>query len=209
MQPFRKFEGVGVRFVSVTQAIDVARSAKRGAPPPAEQPRRRRRVSSANASSSTLSVGLAKAPENRRILRGGWSMMPRGRTDMTTLQTPRLALRPIEATDAGAVFAVYSSPEVCEFFDLRPFRELSQAEGHIARWMGLAKEGKQFRHAIIFEAQVIGTYGVYAVSGAHGRASMETAFHPIPTPPGKPKAGAPWTSAKSTPSSPSTATLSW
>ncbi|MEL6706387.1 MAG: GNAT family N-acetyltransferase [Myxococcota bacterium] len=91
---------------------------------------------------------------------------------MTRLQTQRLTLRPIQPRDAGAIFEIYSSPAVCEFFDLRPFEEASQAERHVARWIRLADEGRQFRHAIIHAAHVIGTCGIYAVNTAHGRASI-------------------------------------
>lgn len=91
---------------------------------------------------------------------------------MKALETERLLMRPIETGDARAVFNIYSRPEACEFFDLRPFQDLSQAEKHVARWVRLAGEGRQFRHAIIFESQLIGTCGIYSVSTVHKRASI-------------------------------------
>jgi len=91
---------------------------------------------------------------------------------MKIIETERLRIRPIEVADVGGVFSIYSSSEVCEFFDLSPFQDLSQALAHVERWVRLAGEEKQFRHALLFEEQLIGTCGLYSVTAHHKRASI-------------------------------------
>lgn len=91
---------------------------------------------------------------------------------MKALETERLRIRPIEVADVGGVFDIYSSSEVCEFFDLSPFQDLSQAQAHVERWVRLAGEKKQLRHAILVEEQLIGTCGLYSVTAHHKRASI-------------------------------------
>ena len=70
------------------------------------------------------------------------------------------------------MFKIYSSPKVCEFFDLLPFQDSSQAQAQVERWVRLAGEKRQFRHALLFEEQLIGTCGLYSVSAHHKRASI-------------------------------------
>ncbi len=91
---------------------------------------------------------------------------------MRTLETERLRMRPIDLCDVAGVFTIYSSPKVCDSFDLLPFQHVSQAERHVERWVRLAGENKQFRHAILFEEELVGTCGLYSVSTHHRRASL-------------------------------------
>ncbi len=91
---------------------------------------------------------------------------------METIETKRLRIRPVGVADVGGVFKIYSSPRVCEFFDLLPFQDSSQAQAHVERWLRLAGEKRQFRHAIILEEQLVGTCGLYSVSAHHRRASI-------------------------------------
>lgn len=97
---------------------------------------------------------------------------------MTTLRTKRTLLRPVDPGDANDVYAIYSRPEVCKYFDILPFEEMSQAERHVARWVQLAREGRQFRQAIVVDGRLVGTCGIYSVSTPHKRASIGFDLHP-------------------------------
>ena len=50
----------------------------------------------------------------------------------TTLQTERLLLRHIREGDAAALFAIYSDPEVMRYWSCPPWRQMAQAEQHVA-----------------------------------------------------------------------------
>jgi ribosomal-protein-alanine N-acetyltransferase len=60
----------------------------------------------------------------------------------TLLRTERLVLRPLAALDAGAVFALFSDPEVMRYWSCAPWTGIAQADHHIASAAeGLASGG--------------------------------------------------------------------
>lgn len=48
------------------------------------------------------------------------------------LHTERLRLRPLAATDAGALFAMFSDPEVMRYWSCAPWTSIAQADDYIA-----------------------------------------------------------------------------
>jgi ribosomal-protein-alanine N-acetyltransferase len=60
----------------------------------------------------------------------------------TELRTVRLVLRPLSALDAGALFALFSDPEVMRYWSCAPWTGIAQAHDYIAgACEGLANGG--------------------------------------------------------------------
>jgi RimJ/RimL family protein N-acetyltransferase len=65
-----------------------------------------------------------------------------------TLRTARLRLRPFNAADADALFALHSSASVLRYWDAPPWSERARAERFIAACREMADEGSGSRLAI-------------------------------------------------------------
>jgi len=91
---------------------------------------------------------------------------------MDRIKTDRLTLRVISMDDMNDIYRIYSSKEVCEFYDVEPFTELEQANDHIKRWLKFFDEKKQIRFAIHYSNYIIGTCGLYLINSYHKRACL-------------------------------------
>lgn len=75
------------------------------------------------------------------------------------LSTERLDLRPLEANDARALFAVFSDPEVMRYWSSTPWTTLEFSENFIERDQTAMAEGRHIRLALITRStkHLIGT----------------------------------------------------
>ncbi|WP_425277213.1 GNAT family N-acetyltransferase [Salinispira pacifica] len=69
----------------------------------------------------------------------------------------RISIRRIQRDDASAIYNIFSKSEVCDFYDLSPFNDLSQAVDQIEGWLRNYEHGRQVRYAICKDEEVIGT----------------------------------------------------
>ena len=75
-----------------------------------------------------------------------------------TLRTARLYLRPLEADDAAALFAIHSDPVVMRYWSSAPWTELQKAHDFIARDIAAMAAGTALRLGIVrdVDAALIG-----------------------------------------------------
>jgi [ribosomal protein S5]-alanine N-acetyltransferase len=90
-------------------------------------------------------------------------------TEFPTIVTERLLLREFVASDADAVYEIFSNDNVTEFYDLESFTRLDQAINFVNTRISLREEdGKRgFRWAICKKSEpnmVIGSCGFHAVN---------------------------------------------
>lgn len=81
--------------------------------------------------------------------------------DVPTLQTERLTLRALRASDAEAVFAIFNDDAVTRYYDLDSFTTLEQAANMIERMTQRNQDGDALRWGIALKEndRVIGTGG--------------------------------------------------
>jgi ribosomal-protein-alanine N-acetyltransferase len=84
----------------------------------------------------------------------------------------RLSIRPVQRDDASAIYNVFSKSEVCEFYDLSPYSDLSQSIEQIEKWLRNYELGRQIRYAICEADEVIGTCGLYSIYRHQNRANL-------------------------------------
>jgi len=65
-----------------------------------------------------------------------------------TLQTARLRLRPFEATDADAIYALQSNARILRYWDSPPWKERARADRFLATCKQLEQDGSGARLAI-------------------------------------------------------------
>lgn len=68
--------------------------------------------------------------------------------EFPVLETARLTLRQVRPSDAPALFAIFSDPEVTRYYDQPSFTELAQAEGLTTRMQQRFAEKRTVRWAI-------------------------------------------------------------
>ena len=91
------------------------------------------------------------------------------------ITTERLILRDFSASDAPAVFAIFSEDRVTEFYDLETFSSLGQAEKMVAaRMRGNAELSGNYRRWAICLAHAPDTH-----IGSCGFHSVNKAFHSV------------------------------
>lgn len=80
------------------------------------------------------------------------------------IETPRLILRELQREDAGAVFRIFSDPEVMKYYDMDIFTSIEQAEALIERQRHRFEQKERFRWGIVLKdsAAIIGTGGYVA-----------------------------------------------
>ena len=91
---------------------------------------------------------------------------------MDRIITERLELEPVNKSHINSIYKIYSSSEVCNFFDIEPFTSITQASTHVQRWIDFCEKGTQIRYAILKENNVIGTCGLYLINNRHQRACL-------------------------------------
>ena len=65
--------------------------------------------------------------------------------DQIKLSTQRLLLRPLEATDAPALFEVFSDPRVMRYWSTQPWASIDEAHALIERDLKAMKSGEYVR----------------------------------------------------------------
>ncbi|HSI48687.1 MAG TPA: GNAT family N-acetyltransferase [Ideonella sp.] len=102
--------------------------------------------------------------------------------DFSSLQldTPRLLLRPLQSTDAPALFALFSDPEVMRYWSSGPWTERAQADAMIASDQRQLAEGKAIRLGLIrrSDGAVIGTCSLFNLVQDSRRAEIGYALAP-------------------------------
>lgn len=90
------------------------------------------------------------------------------------LETPRLFLRRMQASDAGALFQVLSDDEVTQYYDDATFTDISQASEQIEAWENGYIHRRGIRWGIVHKESggLIGTCGMYGIHPWHLRASI-------------------------------------
>ena len=104
--------------------------------------------------------------------------MPRF-TDLP-LATPRLALRPQQAADAGALFEIFSDPRAMRYWSTPPWTTPQQAVERIEQYNAWLEEGAALRLALVPRGAaeqdlgrgVIGTVSLFAFDAASQRAEI-------------------------------------
>ena len=91
---------------------------------------------------------------------------------MANIKTERLFLELIKKSHVDAVYQIYSSESVCQYYDISPYTTKEQAEKHIDRWLKFYESGQQVRYAILLSGKVIGTCGLYLINSNHQRACL-------------------------------------
>ena len=94
--------------------------------------------------------------------------------DKVMLQTPRLLLRPLEAPDAPALFAIFSDPRVMRYWNTRPWTAIEQAHVVIARDRVAMPAGEHLRLGIERgeDKALIGTCQLYGFNAQCRRAEL-------------------------------------
>ena len=98
----------------------------------------------------------------------------RGAERLPTIDTPRLALRWLEADDVPALFAIFGDSEVCRYWSHPPLRDLAAA-GELRRDIQhYFAERSLFQWGLAERAtnQVIGTCTLASLSSEHRRAEV-------------------------------------
>jgi len=90
------------------------------------------------------------------------------------LETPRLFLRRMQASDAEALFRVLGDDEVTRYYDDATFTSVSQAEQQIAAWESGFIHKRSLRWGIVHKeaGALIGSCGMYSIHPWHLRASI-------------------------------------
>lgn len=93
---------------------------------------------------------------------------------LPTLETGRLRIRWLTATDVPALFAVFSDPEVVKYWSRPAMRDQEEAAGLLAEIHALFAEGSLYQWGIAVKAddRVIGTCTLAGVSAEHRRAEI-------------------------------------
>lgn len=90
------------------------------------------------------------------------------------LETPRLFLRRMQASDAAALFQVLSDDEVTQYYDDDTFTDISQASEQIEAWETGFSQRRSIRWGIVRKEDggLIGSCGMYGIHPWHLRASI-------------------------------------
>lgn len=93
--------------------------------------------------------------------------------DPPVLESDRVRLRPLQATDAADVFALYSDPAVCRYWSFAPWTALAQAEAWLAERIPM-RPPAVYGWALTEPGmdRFIGTTALFSLSGPNQRAEL-------------------------------------
>ena len=96
------------------------------------------------------------------------------------LETPRLRLRPYQAGDAEAMFALYSDPRVMRYWSFPPWREQAQAEAYVQRAVAEMHAGELMPWAVARREDdlLVGTATLHSWHQAQCRAELGYSLSP-------------------------------
>jgi len=94
--------------------------------------------------------------------------------DRLTLSTPRLQLRPLVASDARALYAIFSDALVMRYWSTPPWTDLTQAEARIADETEGMHAGRSLRLALVRTGDdaLVGTCSLFSFNEACRRAEI-------------------------------------
>src|SRR5688500_6466942 len=101
-------------------------------------------------------------------------MLLSGHDRLPTIETPRLKIRWLNATDTEDLFAIFGDPEVCRYWSRPPLADRSGAEALHAEIVGSFKERSLFQWGVADRAsdRVVGTCTLASLSELHQRAEI-------------------------------------
>lgn len=94
--------------------------------------------------------------------------------DLPALPTERLVLRRLRASDAAAIFAYASDPEIGKHTAWPPHRTLADSEAYLAMAMRLYEGGNEALWGVELkeEGAIVGTCGLYDLDLQHGTGAL-------------------------------------
>jgi ribosomal-protein-alanine N-acetyltransferase len=98
-----------------------------------------------------------------------------------TLESPRLRLRSYRASDAEAMFRLYSDPRVMRYWSFPPWTSVRQAEAYLERVLGEMAAGSSvlpWAVATRSDDCLVGTVTLFSLSLEQGRAETGYSLHP-------------------------------
>jgi RimJ/RimL family protein N-acetyltransferase len=98
-----------------------------------------------------------------------------------TLESPRVRLRPYLASDAAAMFRLYSDPRVMRYWSFPPWTTLGQAQAYLERVQGeMAAGSSVLPWAIATRADdcLVGTVTLFSLDLGQGRAETGYSLQP-------------------------------
>ncbi|MGD6842691.1 GNAT family N-acetyltransferase [Bacillus infantis] len=96
------------------------------------------------------------------------------------IETERLLLRKPEEDDIPKLYRIFSNPEATRFYDVEPFRSVSEAEDLLESLLWRYSMKKQIRWAICWKEDntLQGTCGFHSVEKFHNKAEIGYELHP-------------------------------
>lgn len=76
--------------------------------------------------------------------------------DQTTLRTERLLLRPLQESDAPALFAIYADPRITRYLTAPPWPSISLAHERIAKDIEAMSAGRYVRFGMESDGRLLG-----------------------------------------------------
>lgn len=94
--------------------------------------------------------------------------------DHLPIRTTRLLLRPYRASDAPAVFAIFSDPKVMQYWSTPPWTDIEQAHAAIGRDLQAHESGEALRLGIerVADGALIGQCTLFNLSAGSRRAEI-------------------------------------
>lgn len=94
--------------------------------------------------------------------------------DQVRLSTPRLHLRPLQPTDAAAVFAIHSDPRVVRYWSSAPWKSIDEARALIDADLKALPAGEHLRLGLALRGSddVIGTCSLFRLTPQCRRAEL-------------------------------------
>jgi len=94
--------------------------------------------------------------------------------ELPTLAAPRVALRWLKESDAGALFGIFSNPTVMRYWSTLPMSDIAQARKLIADIHEGFRTRRLFQWGVVRleDARVIGTCTLFAINESQGRAEL-------------------------------------
>ena len=100
-------------------------------------------------------------------------------TEPPVLEGQAVRLRPLRATDAADLFALYSDPSVCRYWSFAPWTEPAQAEAWLAERMGWRPPATYgWALADRGDDRLLGTVSLFSLSAPNRRAEPGYSLHP-------------------------------
>lgn len=95
-------------------------------------------------------------------------------SEVPTLNTTRLCLRPIMPGDRQEIFAIFSDPAVTRFYDVPTMRKIESADKLIMWWQKRIEKQKALRWGIVYleAGRLVGTCGFSELDRAKKKAEI-------------------------------------